>query len=299
MADKKISELTELDATPAVGDFLAIVDTDASATKKISVANLMAAEAGDIEGVTAGTAMSGGGTTGTVTLNVDVNGASVVTAVAADYVLVEDIGDNTTKKALISDITALAGDIEGVTAGTNLSGGGTTGTVTLNVAIDAALDVGSDGSGVDLTLHSGAAGDFVLWDASDKSLEFTDSTVAMQDNAITRPEITDYSETVNVIGGTGGGTQDIDVQLGNVVTATVDTSENTFTFSDPSASGKACSFTLILTNGGSQTVNWPATVDWAASTAPTLTASGVDVLTFLTVDGGSIWYGFAGGLDMG
>jgi len=299
MADKKISELTELDATPAVGDFLAIVDTDASATKKISVANLMAAEAGDIEGVTAGTAMSGGGTTGTVTLNVDVNGASVVTAVAADYVLVEDIGDNTTKKALISDITALAGDIEGVTAGTNLSGGGTTGTVTLNVAIDAALDVGSDGSGVDFTLHSGAAGDFVLWDASDKALEFTDSTVAMQDNAISRPEITDYSETVNVIGGTGGGTQDIDVQLGNVVTATVDTNENTFTFSDPSASGKACSFTLILTDGGSQTVNWPATVDWAAATAPTLTASGVDVLTFLTVDGGSIWYGFAGGLDMG
>lgn len=118
------------------------------------------------------------------------------------------------------------------------------------------------------------------------------------DQLVTRPEIKDYAETVNPIGGTGGGTQDIDLTAGNVVSATVDTGENTFTFSNPSATGKACSFTLILTNGGSQTVNWPASVDWAGGTAPTLTASGVDVLTFVTIDGGTVWYGFAAGLDM-
>ena len=116
---------------------------------------------------------------------------------------------------------------------------------------------------------------------------------------ISNPVVKDYGETVNVIGSTGGGTQDIDLEAGNVVQATVDTSANTFTFSNPSTSGVSCSFTLILTNGGSQTVNWPASVDWAAATAPTLTASGVDVLTFMTVDGGTIWYGFAGGLAMG
>jgi len=116
---------------------------------------------------------------------------------------------------------------------------------------------------------------------------------------ISNPVVKDYGETVNIIGGTGGGTQDIDITAGNVVTATVDTSTNTFTFSNPSVSGVSCSFTLILTNGGSQTVNWPATVDWAAATAPTLTAAGVDVLTFMTVDAGAIWYGFAGGLAMG
>ena len=116
---------------------------------------------------------------------------------------------------------------------------------------------------------------------------------------ISNPVVKDYGETVNIIGGTGGGTQDIDITAGNVVTATVDTSTNTFTFSNPSVTGVSCSFTLILTNGGSQTVNWPATVDWAAATAPTLTAAGVDVLTFMTVDAGAIWYGFAGGLDMG
>lgn len=123
-------------------------------------------------------------------------------------------------------------------------------------------------------------------------------TVNAADNVIQRPEIKDYGETVNAIGSIGGGSQDIDLTLGNVVTGTVDTSETTFTFSNPSATSKACSFTLILTNGGSQTVNWPAAVDWAGATAPSLTAAGVDILTFVTVDAGTIWYGFAAGLDM-
>lgn len=122
--------------------------------------------------------------------------------------------------------------------------------------------------------------------------------VVAADQLITRPKLKDYGEAVNAIGSIGGGTQDIDLEAGNVVTGTVDTSETTFTFSNPSASGTACSFTLILTNGGSQTVNWPASVDWAGGTAPSLTASGVDVLTFVTVDGGTTWFGFAAGLAM-
>jgi len=122
--------------------------------------------------------------------------------------------------------------------------------------------------------------------------------LVMADELVTRPELKDYAETVNAIGSAGGGTQDIDIEAGNVVSVTVDTSETTFTFSNPSATGKACSFTLILTNGGSQTVNWPASVKWAGGAAPELTASGVDILTFVTVDAGTIWYGFAAGLDM-
>ena len=120
----------------------------------------------------------------------------------------------------------------------------------------------------------------------------------MADALLTRPEIKDYGESVNALGDLGGGSDAIDIELGNVVTATVSTAEQTFTFTNPSASGTACSFTLILTNGGSQTVNWPAAVDWAGGTAPTLTTAGVDVLTFTTVDAGTTWYGFATGLDM-
>lgn len=113
-----------------------------------------------------------------------------------------------------------------------------------------------------------------------------------------RVDVNHSSEEVNAIGSIGGGTQDIDLELGNVVSGTVDTSTTTFTFSNPVASGRASSFTFIVTNGGSQTVNWPASVDWAGGTAPTLTAAGVDVLSFLTTDGGTTWYGFAAGLDM-
>ena len=54
--------------------------------------------------------------------------------------------------------------------------------------------------------------------------------IACADEQIRRPEFIDYAEAINAIGGTGGGTQDIDLQLGNVVSATVDTNTNTFTF---------------------------------------------------------------------
>lgn len=59
--------------------------------------------------------------------------------------------------------------------------------------------------------------------------------------------------------------------------------------------------TLILTQDGSggHTVTWPAAVQWAGGTAPTLTtdASAVDIVTLFTPDSGTTWYGFLAGLD--
>ena len=64
---------------------------------------------GDITSVVAGDGLSGGGSAGAVSLASDVNELSVVTADGADYIAIEDVTDNTTKKALISDITARLG----------------------------------------------------------------------------------------------------------------------------------------------------------------------------------------------
>jgi hypothetical protein len=92
--------------------------------------------AADITGVTAGTAISGGGTSGTVTVNVDVNAASTVTATNSDFLLLADASDsNATKKALISDIIA-TGDITAVVTGSNssLAGGVSSGAATLTVS---------------------------------------------------------------------------------------------------------------------------------------------------------------------
>jgi len=121
------------------------------------------------------------------------------------------------------------------------------------------------------------------------------------DKILQRPEIKDYGETVNAIGSTAS-SQAIDLSLGNVVTATMAQSTTTFSITNPSASGKCCSFTLILTQdgSGSRAVAWPPSVKWPGDTAPTIStgASKVDILSFITVDAGTNWYGFEGGIDL-
>ena len=117
-------------------------------------------------------------------------------------------------------------------------------------------------------------------------------TVNAADQILQRPVIKDYAETKVAMAAHA-----VDLSLGNVQTYTL-SGNQTLTFTNPPASGSAGSFTLIVTNGGSATLTWPSSVDWAAATAPTLTSSGIDVLTFLTVDGGTIWYGFLAGADM-
>ena len=55
--------------------------------------------------------------------------------------------------------------------------------------------------------------------------------------------------------------------------------------------------TIILTNGAASTVTWNSTIDWPGGNAPALTASGYDVLSFLTTNAGATYQGFIGGIN--
>ena len=183
-----------------------------------------------------------------------------------------------------------------LTDGGVLLGSGTGAITAMAVLADGEMIVG-DGT-TDPVAESGATlrtsiglGSMAVVNTSSVPAQTLAGAVTGADQIVSAINLKDYGEVTNAIGATGGGTQAIDLTLGNSVTATVDTSANTFTFTNPTASDELCGFTLGLTNGGSQTVNWPSTVDWAGGTAPTLTASGVDWLVFWTVDGGTIWNG--------
>ena len=98
------------------------------------------------------------------------------------------------------------------------------------------------------------------------------------------------------------GTATINTQQGTYFSANT-TGACTWTFAGGPDSSKATAFTLELTSGGgmqntySQT--WPAAVKWAGGSAPTLTQgeTKVDVLVFITDDGGTTWRGAVSILD--
>lgn len=89
----------------------------------------------------------------------------------------------------------------------------------------------------------------------------------------------------------------IDLSVGNYFTKTI-TTTTTFTVSNTPETTKAVCIVLDLTNGGSQTISWWSGMTWTIGTAPTLTASGRDVLGFFTYDGGTTWSGFLIGRDV-
>ncbi len=80
----------------------------------------------------------------------------------------------------------------------------------------------------------------------------------------------------------------IDLATGNLFTKTI-SGVTTLTISNALAAGNVNSFVLELTNGGSAVITWFSGVKWAGGTAPTLTASGKDILGFYSHDGGTTW----------
>jgi hypothetical protein len=129
------------------------------------------------------------------------------------------------------------------------------------------------------------------YDADTAKLDVSQTFTANQ--AVTGELIaTSYNETYVALSGTSPA---IDCHNGNVFALSTSGS-TTFTFTNPPASGTAYGFTLKVTAGGTHTLTWPSSVDWAGGAAPDAPASGeTNVLVFITYDGGTTWYGFQAG----
>lgn len=130
----------------------------------------------------------------------------------------------------------------------------------------------------------------------DAKLSSVDLTSYTGDVSIVGEFVADsYNERYAALSGT---TPAVDCEAGNVFALTT-SGNTTFTFSNPPATGTAYGFTLKVTAGGTHTLTWPASVDWAGGTAPDAPASGeVNVYAFITHDGGTNWYGFLAGAAM-
>ena len=137
-------------------------------------------------------------------------------------------------------------------------------------------------AGAGTTAGTGTANTFTALQTLNAGLTVAGSTTVNGSVSVDGP----YKQTVEAVSAL-----DIDLATGNYFTKTI-SANSTFTFSNPPASGTACSFTLELTHT-SGTVTWPASVKFPADTAPTLTAGKTHLFIFVTDDGGTRYRGAA------
>lgn len=183
-----------------------------------------------------------------------------------------------------------AATLTGVVKGTGTSAL-TAGQVDLTTEVTGTLPVANGGTGI-TSFGTGVATWLGTPSSANLAAALTDETGSGFAVFSTTPTITGLREKSTAVSAS-----DIDLSAGNYFTKTI-SGATTFTVSNVATSGDVAAFILVLTNGGSDTVTFFSGVTWAGGTAPTLTAAGVDVLGFFTIDGGTTWRGLVLALDI-
>lgn len=91
---------------------------------------------------------------------------------------------------------------------------------------------------------------------------------------------------------TAVGASSIDCSANAYFTKTISTN-TTFTFDNPPASGVLGQFTFVLTHNSSAVPTWPVGVVWEGGVTPSYTSNRTSIFVFRTLDGGTRWYGTA------
>jgi hypothetical protein len=95
-----------------------------------------------------------------------------------------------------------------------------------------------------------------------------------------------------------GNSLTVNLSSSNTFQVALNANITTLTISNPQASPAAHGFTILFTADGTlRSITWPVSVKWPSGTAPTMTSTNgkVDIVVFLTVDGGTTWYGVVAG----
>jgi hypothetical protein len=171
-------------------------------------------------------------------------------------------------------VTSVA--VSGGTTGLTVSGSPITTTGTITLA--GTLAVANGGTGI-TSFGAGVATFLGTPSSANLAAAVTGETGSGALVFGTTPVLVGSRITVSALGTLTTGTTTIDLATAQVYTATI-TAANTITvaFSNAPSAGQSQVVLLRLTDAGGGTIVWPANTKFTAGAAPTLTASGVDVL---------------------